>query len=408
MGLKDLGRLFKGRNIIFGILVVWLITAFTILSFALYLRDMVWLARTIFYPLLLVCLTLFVYTAIFRGDVRHLHWKNLLKAGGFIGIGIVTYILVGYYVFVGMIDLFTSLMFVVSIFSYIAITAVFAMYFCFEQGVKLDDTVYKAPTFWAFLLRWGLFFLCILISFFMIWYGPAYISRTAPLEQKSVGSGPLAVMLVWLPVLTVGIIIGLTLTALVILVIRGKFNAWLGIFFFFISAYITFLMVGALFTVRSGNTLPILIARIMMFGFDMFLLLVTIGGLVGKKADLIGEKLKIINSDAILIWLIFAKAAYEYSDYVLPAGELTVMKGVAIFYLIIPLVILMGIVGIAKYGTLKKERKRVKKKKIRIKKSKAQVEDIKKERAKAELEAQKRAEKEAKKRAKEEAKKKKS
>ena len=273
---------------------------------------MVALARLIFYPLLLVCLVLFVYTAFFRGDIRHFTWKNLGKAGGFIGIGVVAYILLGYYVFIGMIDLFTSLMFVVSIFSYIAITAVFSMYFCFEQGVKLDDTVYKAPTFWAFLLRWGLFFLCVLVSFFMVWYGPAYIASTAPLEQKSVGSGALRDMLVWLPVLTVGIIVGLTIAALVILVIRGKFNAWLGIFFFFISAYVTFLMVGALFTVRSGNTLPIFIARIIMFCFDMFLLLVTIGGLVGKKADLIGEKLKVINSDAILIWLIFAKAAYEY------------------------------------------------------------------------------------------------
>jgi len=282
------------------------------------------------------------------------------------------------------------------------------MYFCFEQGVKLDDTVYKASTFWAFLLRWGLFFSLVLISVFLVWYGPAYIAHNAPLEKKSVGSGALATMLVWLPILTIFIILGLTLAAFAILVIRGKFNAWLGIFFFFIASYVTFLMVSALFTVRSGNTLPIFIARIVMFCFDMFLLLVTIGGLVGKKADLIGEKLKVINSDAILIWLIFAKAAYEYSDYVLPAGELTAMKGVAIFYLIVPLMVVMGIVGIAKYGKLKKERKRVKKKKIRIKKSKSQVEDIKKERAKAELEAKKRAEKEAKKRAKAEAKKKKS
>jgi len=401
MGLQDLGRLFKGRNIIFGILVIWLITAYTILYFALYLRDMVFLARLIFYPLLLVCLVLFVYTAFFRGDIRHFTWKNLGKAGGFVGISIVIYIIVGYVVFVGMIDLFTSLLFVVSIFSYIAITAVFSMYFCFEQGVKLDDTVYKAPTGLAFFLRWGLFILCILISFFMVWYGPRYIAQNAPLEQRKVESGALGIMLAWLPLLTVGIIVGLTVAAIVILLIRGKFNAWLGIFFFFISAYVTFLMVGALFTVRSGNTLPILIARMVMFGFDMFLLLVTLGGLVGKKADLIGEKLKVINSDAIMIWLIFAKAAFEYSDYVLPSGELTLMKGVAIFYLIIPLCVLMGIIGIAKYGSMKKARKRVKIKKKRVKKSKAQVDQIKKDRAKSELEAQKQAEKEAKKRAKE-------
>ena len=359
------------------------------------------MAQLIFFPLLIVCLVLFIYSAFFRGDVRHLSWKNLGKAGGFFGAALGIYMLIGYLGVPQMINLFTSLMFVVSIFSYLFISALFSMYFCFEQGVKLDDQIYKAPTGLAFFLRWGLFILCILISFFMVWYGPRYIAQNAPLEQKKVESGTLGIMLAWLPLLTVGIIVGLIVVAIVILLIRGKFNAWLGIFFFFISAYVTFLMVNALFTVRSGNTLPIFIARMVMFGFDMFLLLVTLGGLVGKKADLIGEKLKVINSDAIMIWLIFAKAAYEYSDYVLPAGDLTLMKGVAVFYLIIPLCVLMGIIGIAKYGSMKKARKRVKVKKKRVKKGKAQVDQIKKERAKAELEAQKQAEKDAKKRAKE-------
>ena len=124
---------------------------------------------------------LFIYSAFFRGDVRHLSWKNLGKAAGFFGAALGIYMLIGYLGVPQMIDLFTSLMFVVSIFSYLFISALFSMYFCFEQGVKLDDQIYKAPTFVSFFTRWGLFFLCILVSIFLVLYGPSFISHEAPL-----------------------------------------------------------------------------------------------------------------------------------------------------------------------------------------------------------------------------------
>ncbi len=401
MGFKDLGRLFKGRNIVFGILVLWLLTAYTILYFALSLREIriVWLAQLIFFPLLVVCLVLFIYAAFFRGDVRKLSWKNIGKASLFFLAAIGIYLLVGYVVFFIMIDLFTSLMFVISIFSYIFITALFSLHYCFVQGVKFDDTVYKAPTFIAFITRWGLFIFGILISIFLLLYAPNIIAGIAPVDPTKIKTAELALMLYWMPIITIGMILAVTLVAIAIVIIRGRFNAWLGVFFVFIGGYITFLMISALFTIKTGRTLPILIARIVMFAFDMFILLITIGGLAGKKAELIGKKLKILSSDAVLIWLIFAKAAFEYSDYILIAtpGELTVMKSVAIFFLVIPLMIVMSIYGIAKYGSMKKKRKRVKLRKERVKTSKKQIEKITKVREKAEKKAEKKAAKERKK-----------
>ena len=389
MGLKDLGKLFKGRNIIFGIIVIWLIAAFSILYFSAYVREISWLVQLIFFPLLIVCLVLFIYAAFFRGDVRHLTWKNIGKASGFFLIAIGIYMFVGYVVFITMIDLFTSLMFVVSIFSYIFITALFSLYFCFEQGVKFDDKVYKAPTAVAFIVRWGLFFLGALISIFLILYAPSIIAGQTPLEPRADVSPSIAFMLYWMPRIAIIMILAFAGIAIIIVLVRGKFNAWLGIFFVFIGGYVAFLMISALFTVQGNGTLPILIARIVMFAFDLFILLVSIGGLVGKKAELIGQKLKVINADAILIWLIFAKAAYEYSDALLPGGELTAMKGVAIFYLVIPLMIIMALVGIVKYGSMKRERKKVKLRKKRVKTSQKQVEKIKKAREKAEKKAAK-------------------
>lgn len=394
MGLKDLAKLFTKKNIVFGILFVWLLAAYIFLYFGAWSKEMLGIARLIFFPLLIVCMVLFIYTAIFRGDVRHFTKKNLAKASALFGIGLTIYIISAQF-FTTMIDLFTAMMFVVSIFSYILITAIFSMNYCFEQGVKLDDTIYKAPNTIAFITRWGLFLLCILTSLFLIWYGPTIVSGEAPLEEKEGINPQIALMLYWLPLITIGIIVGLALTAIIVLIIKGKFNAWLGIYFFFLSCYVSFLMIGALFIVKGGNTLPIIIARYLMFGFDMFLLLITIGSLVGKKAEVISKKLKFINSDAILIWLIFSKAAYEYAEFYYEAlgisSQLITMKSVAIFYLVIPLMVVMAIYGIIAYGKIKAERVRVKKRKIRVKKSKKKIQELKQERKKAAKEKKKEA-----------------
>jgi len=396
MGLGDLGQLFKKRNITFLALVLWLLAGFSILYFAdiTGVPTMVLFAQLMFLPLLFLCLVLFLYTAVFRGEVRRISWKNIGKALAFLLIAIGIYLILGYGVVFTMIDLFTSLMFVVSIFSYIFITALFAMYFCFEKGVKFDDKVYKAPTGVAFFVRWGLFLFGALISIFLILFAPSIIAGQTPLQPRDDVHPSLRFMLYWMPIITIFLILILAAAAIIIILITRKFNAWLGIYFIFIGGYVAFLMISAVFTVQGEGTLPILITRIVMFAFDIFILLISIGGLVGKKAELIGEKLKVINSDAILIWLIFSKAAYEYSDYLLPGGELTAMKGVAIFYLVIPLMIVMAIVGIAKYGAMKKARKREKSKKKSVKTSKKQVEKVRKAREKAEREAEKKAAKE--------------
>jgi len=405
MGLKDLGQLFIKRNIVFAILVAWLLFGFVALYFSLAFQGLI-LSRVLFFPLLTICLVLFLYTAVFRGDVRHMTWKNLGKAGSFMGIAIIAYFLIGIYLFTTMIDLFTSLMFVISIFSYIFITVIFAMYFCFEKGVKFDDSVYKAPTAISFPVRWGIFLFGFLISIILVLYGPSRIAGEAPLVPKTIESKELAFTLTIVPIVTILMIFAFVIIAILVLIIKKKFNAWLGVFFVFIGSYISFLMISALFTVKGGQTLPILIARILMFSFDLLILLISIGSLIGKRADLISKKLKFISSDTILIWLIFSKAAYIYSDNILPSGDLTMMKGVAIFYLVIPLMVAMGLYGIIKYGEIKQVRKKEKTRKLRIKKSKKQVDQIKKDRAKTEEEKRRKAEEKARKKAKERAKKK--
>ena len=156
MGLKDLKILFEKKNIIFLILVAWLIVGFTTLYFNLYVANTL-LRYIIFYPLLIVCLVLFLYSFFLRGDVTKLHWKNLLKAAGMFAILVVIYIIIAIFLVVEMIQLFLSLMFVVSIFSLIFITALFAMQFCFEYGVKFDDQIYKTHPTINVPVRWGLF-----------------------------------------------------------------------------------------------------------------------------------------------------------------------------------------------------------------------------------------------------------
>ncbi len=101
------------------------------------------------------------------------------------------------------------------------------MYYCFEQGVKLDDKVYKAPTAIAFIVRWGLFSMGILISVFLILFAPSILARQAPLEQRKGVNPALALMLYWMPIITIIMILAFAVVAIVIVIIRGRFNAWL-------------------------------------------------------------------------------------------------------------------------------------------------------------------------------------
>ena len=94
-------------------------------------------------------------------------------------------------------------------------------------------------------------------------------------------------------------------------------------------------MFSAFYNLGELVGMNILIYKLILYIFDLFLILFTIGSLVGKRSELISKKLR-VKSNSILIWLIFSKAAYEFAS-ALPEMNIASIRAIGGFILFIPL-----------------------------------------------------------------------
>ncbi len=109
-------------------------------------------------------------------------------------------------------------------------------------------------------------------------------------------------------------------------------------------------MLNAYFTFTSSDNEYGLPMQIALYIFDLFLILYTIAKLTGERAEIIGEKLKYIKSDAILIFLIFSKAAYEFGSTETTGLDASAFGAIFGFILFIPLLFITGIYGIISHS----------------------------------------------------------
>jgi len=346
MGFKDLVELKKRENRLILILVIWLLVGFTAVQF----RTTRTLGIVIFLPLLGVLIILLLISVIFKKDLKELTFKSILK-----------YCLLAiplFLIFTALIFFAVLILIVISILSYIFITSLFTLHSCYKWGVDLDEKLYKMPKLLNFLLR--------IISF----VGGLILSIIIMLLIANIGFNwniiPEVVLteLGHIPWVMITFFIILFLVCLIFLFI-GKFNAWLGIFLIYVSVYGSYLILKASFSlIQSEESVLALPIQISLYFFDLFLLLVTMGSLIGKKAEIISKKLKFIKSEVIIIWLIFSKSAYEFTfalptpDEGMPVSYSFIMISFIIF---IPLFLFIGFYGIYNYFKLKKQRKEKKK-----------------------------------------------
>jgi signal transduction histidine kinase len=254
----------------------------------------------------------------------------------------------------------------------------------------------------AFVWRWLIFLIGTISAIALIIF----------IGEISIGATKITVLLkIWgyefriydfvriVPNVIIGVIIILILISFILLIIEKNhaFDAWLGLFFIFSSIYASVLMINAFLGGEIARVSPILdnpITYIVVFIFDIIILLYTISALIGSKAEIILD-LKIfkpIKPDGVLVFLILCKVAYEFGDINLADNKVAgvnavLLKNVAVFWLFIPLMIIMGLYGIISYGKIKQKRKAEK----RIKKQE-------KAREKARLKQEKERERERKKR----------
>ena len=359
MGFGDLGRLFKKDYRIFLILVIWLLIGFTIFQFDIVLfrgaQFDITLGFIVFLPLIGFCLVLVLIALFTKKDLTTLSTKQALLYS-LITIPIML-ILSG----------ITLLLFVIAIFSWVFITALFSMWGCYEKGVAWDESVYNWPRPINFFARWIQFFalntIAIIIVAFTAGAGTVWVVASEDI-------GTLYLSVGWILII---VMILLTLIGFLFVFI-GRLNAWISTFHFWVALYTMYLMVNAFYSLTNdspGNSSSTIYMQLGLYVFDVLLILYTIGGIIGKKAEKLSSALP-MKPETILIWLIFSKAAFEFSD-ALPFASPGVFKAAASFLMFVPMVLIIGFYGIIVYGRTKKERK------VKKKKKKADEKELKKE-----------------------------
>ncbi|MFX1338952.1 MAG: hypothetical protein ACFFDK_10110 [Promethearchaeota archaeon] len=392
MAFIDLKKLLEKENLLFLVLIIWLLIGYTFLQFNIEFQILGFIFNgiVIYLPLLIICIVLFLIAFFLQADIKKLTRSTVLK-------GIVLLIIIGIiFLFLGTEILFLIgvITFFVSFIFYIFITSIFAMYYIYRYGISLDEAFYKAPKPIAFIWRWIIFLVGTAAAIALILFiGAVSIGTTKLNALLRIGGYTFRIneFVAFIPLIIIGIIIGLIVISFFALLLQKNhpFNAWLGLFFIFSALYGSVLMVNAFLGGEVSNVSPILdnpITYAILFIFDVFLILYTISCLIGSKAEIILD-LKIfkpIKPDGILIFLILCKVAYEFGEFYLADNKIAgvnavLLKNIAVFFLYLPLMAIMGLAGILQYGRIKWERKTEKRaKKARKERDKERKKRIKK------------------------------
>ncbi|TFG09565.1 MAG: hypothetical protein EU535_08965 [Promethearchaeota archaeon] len=335
MAFKDLKLLLEKENRIFLILVIWVIIGYILYQFLPFIVGAI-----IFLPLIVLCVFLFFAAMTSRkkiSEISKLRW--ILNA-------ILTIIFINAFIFLGFVLLILALL------SYILITTIFTMNSFLNLGLSLDQKIEKLPSKLKKFDRWGILVGGIVGSIVLI------ITTGAVLEVlMGKDFNPIV------PSIAISLVIAfLGIIGIYVANHKGKLNAWLGIFCIWVAIYSVYLLYSVLSDLTSdeASTGYSRIITLLLFFFNLFILVYSISGLIGPKAQIIKEKLKFIGADTLLIWLIFAIASYEFAKG-LPTMDISLFKNIAVFVLFIPLTFLMGVYGIRNYEKILKKRNSPKK-----------------------------------------------
>ena len=337
MGFSDLKLLKEREYRLYLILIIWMLIGFTFLQFDV----LVIVGIIIFIPLLVVSFIFIINAVLPFKQLRDMSFKRIV-------ITIVVFLLV-FLLLINIVFPIIVNLFYLGIISYILITAVFTIYYFYELGKKIDDYLYKLPSKLRHFERWCVFLGGTIFSIILL-ISATIISEVATGgTQEAIGFNTAIVATIIVVIIIIFGIVG------ALRAIRGRLYAYLGIFFIGIAIYTIYLMISIIFTSLSGGGSSSVGAQILLYFLNLFILLNTIGSLLGEKTELLKEKLKIFNADTILMWLIFS-----ISSFVLASGgsqaEIDLFRLLLVYILFIPLLIIMGLYGFYDYTNIIRER----------------------------------------------------
>jgi len=348
MGFGDLGKLGKKEYRIFLVLIIWLLIGFTLFQFDIVLFKWdnldITLGFIVFLPLIAFCLALYLIAVFTKKELMELNAKQ-----------VIVYTLITLPIML-LLSGFALLLFLIGILSWIFITSLFSMSGCYEKGIDCDEKIYNWPRPINFFARWIQFFLFNIIAIILV-----LVAATAGTFWALASTDVAAIYSIvgWLLIV---VMVFLTLISFLFVFI-GRLNAWISVFHVWVALYTFYLMFKAFSSLSSSGGVSEYTGYIKLglYVFDVLLLLYTLGGIVGEKAEKLSSSLP-MKPETILVWLIFSKAAFEFAD-ALPFGATGTLKAALSFLLFVPMVFVIGFYGIIKYGKTKKERKKKKKKK---------------------------------------------
>ncbi len=306
--IDNLKKILLKENRKYLILVIWLLVNITIIQLPFQFSieilgnqiDLLDLIGVVIYvPFLAFLVFIFLYSLFAKKDVKEVAtWKIFLIL--FLTLPLMIILIP-----------IMIVIFLFSIISYIFFTSWFILYGGYLVSKRLDNSFKRRvhSTFYRSIEFVG-------GSIFSILLLGLYLS-----ESQGIGAliGFTFTQTVYdtlnFVVILVGLIIITFILVGVIYIFKKIFNAWLGMFSLSVVIYTFFLLVKIFFAIKSigGESTSIATQLILLF-LDLFILLYAISTLMGSQAELLSKRLKLkrIDTDTILIWLMFSKVSYEF------------------------------------------------------------------------------------------------
>jgi hypothetical protein len=360
--IDNLKKILLKENRKYLILVIWLLVNITIIQLPFQFSieilgnqvDLLDLIGVVIYvPFLAFLVFLFLYSLFAKKDVKEVAtWKIFLIL--FLTLPILIVLIP-----------IMIVIFLFSIISYIFFTSWFILYGAYLASKRLDNSFKRRvhSTFYRSIEFIG-------GSIFSILLLGLYLS-----ESQGIGAliGFTFTQTVYdtlnFVVILVGLIIITFILVGVIYIFKKIFNAWLGMFSLSVVIYTFFLLVKIFFAIKNiGGASTSIATQIILLILDLFILLYAISTLMGSQAELLSKRLKLkhIDPDTILIWLMFSKVSYEFIhnypfalfrdfafyvdavDY-LNESIVNLVKNLVVLFFFLILLISLGYVEIKKY-----------------------------------------------------------
>lgn len=337
-------------------LVIWMLVGVALVPYPN--RYVSIIGIIVYLPFIVFLMFLFLLSLVSKRDIfKYPTWK------------IVLFLLVSLPIIL-LISIVLIILFAISIITYFFFTSWFIIYACYLVGKSVDKKLHKIPKTRPFL-RTVIFFgglagSLILLYLFIIIPTLLDLSVITTIEFDLIA---FPWYLNGIYILVGGILVGLAIIC-VVYMFKKSFPGWFGTFAILVSIYTLFLVLKIYLGIvdTEENKVGPIWAYIVMIIPDMLIIFYSLSTLMGSQAEFLSKRFKRFGLDAVIIWLILSKVAYEFIHYFpyeifglvkipwisalssLDNDDINLAKNIAVLAFFILLLIVISIYELIKYA----------------------------------------------------------